>query len=181
MKYIIFLAVFLFSFSLSAQVAEPIYYEAPSVDIPADNFSYSLKRSLPFLATQFAAGLAKGGRDMLAFKYSQTIFPQGPDEKFLGQGINYWNPNTSWRNKWKNGDPRQGERFPLSSTALVATTDGWHMLDFTERTLHQVTIFSYRNPPAGQHHFKRKAVDFVLAKLFYATAFTISQSLLTQK
>tara|TARA_R110000868_G_scaffold247696_1_gene504076 strand:- start:118 stop:435 length:318 start_codon:yes stop_codon:yes gene_type:complete len=32
----------------------------------------------------------------------------------------------SWRNKWKNGDKRQGEKFPFSSTILVFLTDRWH-------------------------------------------------------
>ena len=32
----------------------------------------------------------------------------------------------SWRNKWKNGDPKQGEKFPFSSTIFVLFTDRWH-------------------------------------------------------
>lgn len=32
-----------------------------------------------------------------------------------------------WKNKWKNGDRAQGERFPGSSTFFVAYTDGWHL------------------------------------------------------
>ncbi len=44
------------------------------------------------------------------------------------QKSNFWNPTTSWKNKWKQGDPQQGERFFLSSTALVSLTDGWHLL-----------------------------------------------------
>lgn len=47
----------------------------------------------------------------------------------ISQGIwrgQWWNKNYSWRNKWKNGDPEQGEKFFGSSTFLVWLTDGWH-------------------------------------------------------
>lgn len=40
----------------------------------------------------------------------------------------FWNPSQSWHNKWRNGDPAQGEKFFLSSTALVGLTDGYHMM-----------------------------------------------------
>ena len=39
----------------------------------------------------------------------------------------WWNPQKSWKFKWKNGDPKQGEKFWLSSTWLVWTTDAWHL------------------------------------------------------
>lgn len=32
----------------------------------------------------------------------------------------------SWRNKWKNGNKSEGEKFPFSSTILVMFTDRWH-------------------------------------------------------
>lgn len=37
-----------------------------------------------------------------------------------------WGIGATWRNKWKGGDPKQGERFPGSSTIFVALTDPWH-------------------------------------------------------
>lgn len=40
----------------------------------------------------------------------------------------FWNPRISWVNKWKNGDPNQGEKFLFSSTILSFLTDGWHLL-----------------------------------------------------
>jgi hypothetical protein len=65
------------------------------------------------------AGAFNGAMDTLLFHYSQSIFP--PGSKF-------WNPRESWRNKWKNGDPTQGEKFPGSSTIMVGFTDGWHLM-----------------------------------------------------
>lgn len=40
----------------------------------------------------------------------------------------FWDKSQSWRNKWKNGDPAQGERFPGGSTIFVSLTDGWHLM-----------------------------------------------------
>jgi hypothetical protein len=64
------------------------------------------------------SGAADGVRDTFMFHYSQTGF--APNDRF-------WNPEVSWKNKWKHGDPAQGEAFPLSSTVLVWATDAWHL------------------------------------------------------
>lgn len=62
------------------------------------------------------AGIAEGVMDFLNFHYNGVS--------------NFWHPDLSWKNKWENGDPLKGERFFLSSTALVFITDGWHMMKF---------------------------------------------------
>lgn len=38
----------------------------------------------------------------------------------------------TWKNKWKAGDKSKGERFFLSSTALVFVTDAWHFFQFLQ-------------------------------------------------
>lgn len=52
-----------------------------------------------------------------------------PQVKKLLPGINdqFWNTSLSWKNKYKNGDPAQGDAYFLSSTALVFTTDAFHL------------------------------------------------------
>ena len=40
-------------------------------------------------------------------------------------------------NKWKNGDPKQGERFLGSSTIFVGLTDAWHL----SKLFHNLTLF----------------------------------------
>ena len=39
----------------------------------------------------------------------------------------FWDKHQSWKNKWKNGNPKDGERFLGSSTLLVWITDAWHL------------------------------------------------------
>ena len=68
------------------------------------------------------AAAANATMDTLSFRYNQSLFARQPAE------WQHWlNPAISWPNKWKNGDHAQGEAFPFSTTALVWTTDAWHL------------------------------------------------------
>lgn len=77
------------------------------------------------------AGMFNAVMDKLQFHYNKSIFPPlGSDHKLLGGGHNYWNPDVSWANKYKDNDPSKGAKFPLSTSVLVFLTDGWHMMQF---------------------------------------------------
>lgn len=60
------------------------------------------------------AGAFEGVMDHLQFHYDK------PDQ--------FWNPDLSWRNKYKGGDPANGKTF--RGKYLVWTTDGWHLMKF---------------------------------------------------
>ncbi len=66
--------------------------------------------------------------------YRRSIWCQLADyfdkigKPYLGQ--RFWDKKIAWRNKWKNGDPKQGEAFPLSSMMFSFLTDGWHVMKF---------------------------------------------------
>jgi len=64
------------------------------------------------------SGLAKAIQDKLGFHFEKSVFSK------LGD---YWNPSTSWKRKYKNGDPAQGEAFLGSTTIFVSLTDAWHL------------------------------------------------------
>jgi hypothetical protein len=66
------------------------------------------------------AGAAEGIMDTLQFHYNTSKF-----KKF--SNYLFWDPQHSWKNKYKNGNPSEGERFPFSSTLLVGLTDAWHL------------------------------------------------------
>jgi len=141
-------------------------------------WKYTPKRMTATLGTQFAAGLASGFGDAIVFKYDQTFLPKGSD-KFLGKTEQYWNPEISWQNKWKSGGPQNGERFPLSASALVSLTDAWHMADFLERTSLQASVFTYQRPGrvGDTKNWKTFFIDFMLMKLTYAVGFHLAQEL----
>lgn len=77
------------------------------------------------------AGLANGVMDTLQFHYSSSPFPKGSL---------FWDPAVSWRNKYKNGSPSQGPRFPGSTTIFVALTDGWHLMKALNLAFHRLAI-----------------------------------------
>ncbi len=52
----------------------------------------------------------------------------------------WWDKNTSWRNKWKLGEPANGPAFPGSTTIFVWVTDGWHLFQFVFHTCWQLAI-----------------------------------------
>ncbi len=68
------------------------------------------------------AAVINAAMDTLNARYRQSVFFT---KDFR---INrFTDPATSWQNKWKNGDRKQGEKFFGSSTFLVWTTDFWHL------------------------------------------------------
>ena len=66
------------------------------------------------------AGFWNSVMDVLKTRYNTSIFASWKHQNWL-------KPSLSWRNKWKNGDQSQGERFFGSSTFLVWITDFWHL------------------------------------------------------
>ena len=69
------------------------------------------------------AGMSEGVMDTLQFHYSISIFYNFKNKLF-------WNPQISWQNKYKNGDPTDGPKFLFSTNLLVGLTDGWHLFKF---------------------------------------------------
>lgn len=76
----------------------------------------------------FLAGAANGQVEILRNHYP-TFAVHYPNAN-----PDYWNPQESWRNKWRNGDPAQGERYFGSSTFLAWNTDAYHLFRTIEKT-----------------------------------------------
>lgn len=58
------------------------------------------------------SGAFEGGMDFLQFHYSGNS--------------QFWNPKTSWTNKYKDHNPIMGKTF--IGKYFVSLTDGWHLL-----------------------------------------------------
>ena len=67
-----------------------------------------------YFVLSVALGITKAIVDTLSFRKGTNIFPSS------------WQIDNSWRNKWKNGDPNQGEKFWGSSRWFVPFTDAFH-------------------------------------------------------
>lgn len=87
---------------------------------------------LPSASVMFVSGSMDGMAEEMNYHYPKF-------KKAFGiSNDNFWNPEISWKNKWQNGDPNQGEAFLGSSTIFVSTTDAYHLT----RTLRDVGIFT---------------------------------------
>lgn len=75
------------------------------------------------------------------------------------------NKANSWKNKWKNGDPKQGERFKFSSTIFVWTTDFWHFIQFCFHSCWQLII---------SLNFEHWIIMFIIIKAIFSIVFEIT-------
>jgi hypothetical protein len=89
-----------------------------------EKFKFNLKQDLPVLASLFAGGMADGLNQAIEFRYSdfKHVFPNANDQ--------FWNPQISWTNKYKNHNPADGPAFIGSTGPFVALTDGYHLTRF---------------------------------------------------
>lgn len=112
----------------------------------------------------FASGMFDGLAEACKYKTSGVLEVLPFDRQFI-------DPAVSWRNKWRNGDPSQGERFPLSSTALVGVTDMYHL----SRTIRNVTMIAgvtiHIGEPKRWYYY---ILDSVIYYISYTLGFTLS-------
>lgn len=82
----------------------------------------------------FLAGASRGFNETLMFHWKgfRNAFPKANPQWF--------NPSVSWRNKYKNGDPDAGAKFPLSTSVLVMFTDQYHLNNFINKAAYTSTI-----------------------------------------
>ena len=106
------------------------------------------------------AGICNAVMDIIQFKFQGSVFIKFPKLK------QWADPKLSWRNKWKDGDPSQGERFFLSSTVFVWITDLWHFAQsfmisfFVLAAIFYNPIFNY-------------IIDFIILKIAFSLSFEL--------
>lgn len=69
--------------------------------------------------------------------FSKSVMDRLADNKwnFIVRPTNWFDfKSNTWSNKYKNNDPRQGEKFLLSTTVLVFLTDAWHFFQMLAYT-----------------------------------------------
>ena len=81
------------------------------------------------------AGISEAVMDTLQFHYNTSIFKNFKNHLF-------WDPYHSWRNKYRDGDPKNGEKFLFSKTLLVGLTDAWHLFKLLRNLFLFIGVFS---------------------------------------
>lgn len=111
------------------------------------------------------AGMSNGVMDLLAYRYYASVFEKKKFNRY------YWHTNYSWANKWKKGNPANGERFRFSSTALVFLTDAWHLFQWIMISFISLAVVFYK----GQGSVLTYLIDFVLLRfVFWQLGFWIT-------
>lgn len=83
---------------------------------------------------QLISGAARGYEQVVTYHYSYF------KEKYPNANDEFFNPQISWLNKYKNHNPQDGEAYFLSTSALVFTTDFKHLMDITSDVPNYVCI-----------------------------------------
>lgn len=87
---------------------------------------YNLKKNIPSITAMFVAGMADGLNQTITYNYKdfKRVFPHATNQ--------WWSPQLSFRNKYKNGNPEDGAAYLGSKGILVFTTDGYHFTRMLE-------------------------------------------------
>ena len=156
-RIMLVLPFFLFALSSEAQLKLGQYFK--------DN-KYNL-------SSFFIAGAMDGTVEILRHDYRtfKRVFPKANDQ--------FWDPQKSWHNKWKDGERANGEKFLGSSTVFVWTTDGYHLLRSTEKffIVTGVALKFACNEQVFQQKWWYYILDFVAHSLAYTAGFNLSYEL----
>ncbi|MBC8315548.1 MAG: hypothetical protein H8E51_08590 [Bacteroidetes bacterium] len=119
------------------------------------------------------AGIGKSIMDTLQFHFSASIF------KNKGH---WWNPKDSWKNKYKNRDPNQGEAFPGSTTIFVFVTDAWHFFQFIFLQSLFISIIMYRLSEYSMTYFGwwGYIIDFLIMSILFRIVFQLFYKLFSK-
>jgi len=128
------------------------------------------KKEWPTWALMFVAGAADGLSQDLLFHYHEFERSTGATNH------QYWNPDLSWRNKYRNGDPTQGAAFWGSTTFFVGLTDGYHACR-SVRDLMVVIAIATSDKPLGKKQVAYRAFTYSLA---YGAGFTLVYDVLIE-
>lgn len=116
------------------------------------------------------AGLSDGMLETIQHHYGtfKAKFPAANDQ--------FWNPQISWKNKyrnWDNGDNRPA--FPGSTTIFVATTDAYHALRAIKKnSIMAAVVINVGSPQKWWHYL----IDFATHTLMYQAGFYLTYSII---
>lgn len=124
------LILLLFSYCISGQCGLMVPSNYP-IELKLEKTKPKIITKVRFFTAVlcFSSGAFNGTGEILRNKYPKfkAVHPKASDQ--------FWNPLISHANKWAGGNIVNGERFFLSSTALVALTDGYHLMRTFEKNL----------------------------------------------
>lgn len=74
--------------------------------------------------------------------FAKAVMDLSEEGKIKFKPSRYWIKSMSSPNKWKDGDPRKGEKFFGSSRWFVSLTDAWHVFGFVFRVSYAIAFLA---------------------------------------
>ncbi len=132
-------------------------------------------------SAMLVSGMLDGTVESLTWHYDQGFkrrFPKANDA--------YWNPNVSWKYKYKNGNSLEGPKFPGSTTAFAFATDGYHLLRTCNRAVNTLVIVDYtdgcrKSKLARKEKWKKAGKDFLIYTAIRSIGFTLTYGVLFKR
>ena len=133
-------------------------------------------------SVMFVSGMIDGTIESINYHYEDGFKLRCPKAN-----DHFWNPAISWKNKYKNNDPAQGPKFAGSTNVFVFTTDAYHLLRATSRTLNGLTLAFYINQSCHEKQLSNKKKwlrigrDFLILTAIRTAGFHLTYSALFRK
>jgi len=114
------------------------------------------------------AGILEGMMDVIQFHYPTSKFSTLSNPQF-------YNPELSWRNKYKNNDPSMGEKFLGSTTIFVGLTDAWHLF----KTIRTFMLFFGIIIIITFPFFLSYVLNVIICRILFGISFTFAYNFLS--
>lgn len=142
------------------------------------NAQKNLKKYLLCGSSSLLSGMLDGTIESINYHYHTGFKP-----RFKNANDQFWNPELSWRNKYLNGDPKLGPKFYGSTTSFVFTTDAYHLLRTSKRSLDGATLVYVINKDCSKkierkRKFKNMVKDFAVLTAIRCAGFHLTYSVL---
>ena len=115
----------------------------------------------------FLAGALNATMDVLSFRYKTSIFSKYTKLQ------EFFNPQESWVNKYKNNNPELGPKFFGSKTFLVFLTDAWHLAKILMITAFTLAIVFYNPVIVTESIFVNIVANLLLMRVVFSSTFEI--------
>lgn len=115
----------------------------------------------------FLAGALNATMDVLSFRYKTSIFSKYTKLQ------EFFNPQESWVNKYKDNNPELGPKFFGSKTFLVFLTDAWHLAKMLMITAFTLAIVFYNPVIVTESIFVNIVANLLLMRVVFSSTFEL--------
>ncbi len=129
-------------------------------------------------SAMFVSGMLDGTIESISYHYEN-----GFKQRLPNANDQFWNPAVSWKNKYYQNNPQMGPKFLGSTTIFACTTDAYHLLRTTKRSIDGANLVYYMNKECKsnktfQKRWKSEVKDFLILTAIRCAGFHLTYSVL---